>query len=232
MFKTFLIKLNDINYKDSLLIQEHLQNRLIQESFDIQYLLFVNYNQHIYTQGKYGNKSNLLIDKKIREKLNITLFETDRGGDITYHGPGQLVVYPIFNLKKMNYGVKKYVSDIEKVIKNLLYDMAVQPNTDENRTGVWVGGGKIASLGINIKKHITKHGFSININNDLSYFKYINTCGFKNMKVTSLKNELGKDINLDICYERLVLDMISIFNLDLIKSDAVEIADIPMKRAL
>lgn len=207
MVKTYLYKLHGINYKDSLFIQQHFQNKLLEQNSKEQFLLCVNYSDHIFTQGKNGRKHNLLISKEKMEKLKIDYIETDRGGDITYHGPGQIVIYPVFNLKLLKLGVKKYVNRIEMLVSEFLKYYGISSRTYESRPGIWVGESKIASIGINVKRHITKHGFSININNNLSYFEYINPCGFDNLNVTSLQNEIKSRVTPPDCYERLFLLM-------------------------
>lgn len=213
MNKTVLLGFDEITYRESLSIQEYLQNKLIQRETDFMYLLFVNYSEHIFTQGKNGKKENLLITSKESEKLNIKIFESDRGGDITYHGPGQLVCYPIFDLKKLNLGVKQFVGKIEKLIETFLGELDIAAMSVSKKQGVWVSDKKIASVGFNIKRFITKHGFSLNINNDLSYFQYINPCGYEDLKVTSVFSELGRNIDKEHCRNRLCELMENYFKL-------------------
>lgn len=232
MSKIKLLEFENISYRESLSIQEDLQKKIILNDSDDMFLLFVNYNEHIFTFGKYGNKENLLIDKDIIEKLNIKIFESDRGGDITYHGPGQLVVYPIFNLKKLNLRVKKFVRKIELVIKSFLKELKIESEILEKKPGLWVGNKKIASIGFNIKRHITKHGFSLNLSNDLSYYKYINTCGFEGLELTSIKNEINRSISTQFCYERLNFYIESFFETSTEKCVSNEVVDSQLIKVL
>ena len=140
--------------------------------------------------GKNANPSNIL-------NKNCKLFQTDRGGDVTYHGPGQLVGYPIIHLKKMGLGIKSYVSKIEILLIRILNDYDIVASTREGLTGVWVNDRKIASIGIRVSQWVTTHGFSLNINTDMSYFSNIISCGIDNISMTSMEQELGRKISMD-----------------------------------
>ncbi len=232
MVKTLLLKLDGITYRESLSIQEYLQRKLVFKEASCMYLLFVNYKQHIFTHGKNGKKNNLLIKDDECKKLDIKVFESDRGGDITYHGPGQLVCYPIFNLKELNLGVKQFVARIEEVIKAFLIELGMVPQSLEKKPGVWVFDKKIASVGLNIKRHITKHGFSLNIDNELSYYRYINPCGYSGLEMTSVKNELATKIDHDYCCERIKHYIESSFNINIVESSTNEVLDNLLKKVL
>jgi len=158
-------------------------------------LLFVEH-PHVYTLGKSGNHDNLLIKNEFLEKINATYYHIDRGGDITYHGPGQIVGYPIFDLEHFGIHLKQYIYGIEESIILFLKDMGIQANRLEGATGVWLDSGstlarKICAIGVKGSRHITMHGFAFNVNTDLDYFAYINPCGFEDKGVTSLEKELG-----------------------------------------
>ncbi|WP_375322859.1 lipoyl(octanoyl) transferase LipB [Candidatus Karelsulcia muelleri] len=151
------------------------------------YLLFVEHN-HVYTLGKRGSYKNLLFNKKKKSILKI-----DRGGDITYHGPGQLVCYPIFDLTNFDLDIYKYLRFLEEVIIKLIYNYCIKGYRISNKTGVWVNYknkiNKICAIGIRISRFVTMHGLALNVNTDLSYFNNIIPCGIKNKGVTSINVE-------------------------------------------
>lgn len=170
-------------------------------------LLFCEH-PHVYTIGKSGKRENLLISKDQSRKYNIEFFETDRGGDITYHGPGQIVMYPIIDLDKYGLGVKDYIYLLEFMIIDILKEYGIEGEVSTGNIGVWIGTGtnnerKICSIGIKVSRKITMHGIALNVNTDLSYFNYINPCGFTEKGVTSLKNELLKEIKIKEIKEKI-----------------------------
>lgn len=159
------------------------------------YLVFCEH-PHVYTLGKSGDEHNLLIDYIQLQAKDATFVHTNRGGDITYHGPGQLVGYPIFNLEDFHIGLKQYVFKIEEAIINCLADYNIECERLEKATGVWLDVGKpscrkICAIGVRSSKFVTMHGFALNVNTDLTYFNYINPCGFIDKGVTSMEKEIG-----------------------------------------
>ena len=195
--------LNRKNYQDTLKIQESLLEQvLINRSED--YLILVEH-EHVYTLGKNANSSNILTKA-------CDIIQTDRGGDVTYHGPGQLVAYPIINLKIRKIGVKSYVKKIEQLISDTLMHYRLETHVPVNETGIWVKDKKIASIGIHVSKGVTIHGLAININTDLSYFENIISCGIEGVKMTTLDKELGKKIAMNDIKKQLVSNFNIIFN--------------------
>jgi lipoyl(octanoyl) transferase len=160
-----------------------------------QYLLFCEH-PHVYTLGKSGDEHNLLIRQDFLKKINATYYRTNRGGDITYHGPGQIVGYPIVDLELMGLGLKQYVTLLEDAIIELLIRHGIESSQMEGATGVWldadhpVKARKICAIGVRSSRHITMHGFALNVNTNLDYFTYINPCGFESKGVTSMEKEL------------------------------------------
>ena len=160
------------------------------------YFLFVEH-PHVYTLGKSGDEHNLLIRQDFLNKINATYFRTNRGGDITYHGPGQIVGYPILDLEHLGIGIKQYITLLEAAIIELLLVYGISSSRMEGATGVWldadhpVKARKICAIGVRSSRHITMHGFALNVNTILDYFTYINPCGFETKGVTSMKKELG-----------------------------------------
>ena len=183
------------NYLDTLQIQESLRNQVLKNDSN-NFLIIVEHN-HVYTLGKNANSSNVL--NRICE-----IIPTQRGGDVTYHGPGQLVAYPIINLKKRKIGVKSYVAMIEKLISNILFDYGLKPHVPIKETGVWIDDRKIASIGIHVSRGVTMHGLAINVNTDLTYFDNIISCGIEGVKMTSMDKELGKKIRMNDIKKSLI----------------------------
>ena len=190
------------NYLDTLQIQESLRNQVLKNDSN-NFLIIVEHN-HVYTLGKNANSNNVL--NKICE-----IIPTQRGGDVTYHGPGQLVAYPIINLKKRKIGVKSYVAMIEKLISNILFDYGLKPHVPIKETGVWIDDRKIASIGIHVSRGVTMHGLAINVNTDLSYFDNIISCGIEGVKMTSMDKELGKKIRMNDIKKSLITHFNQIF---------------------
>ena len=151
---------------------------------------------HVYTLGKSGSESNLLINQIQLKAQEASFYKTDRGGDITYHGPGQIVGYPILDLEMLGICLKEYVYRIEETIIKTLKEFSISAERLEGATGVWIDtqtteARKICAIGVKASKYVTMHGFAFNINTDLDYFKSINPCGFTDKSVTSMEKELG-----------------------------------------
>lgn len=153
---------------------------------------------HVYTLGKSGHENNLLVDDKFLAKIGATYFKTDRGGDITYHGYGQLVVYPILNLERHGLSLKQYIHRLEQTIIETVAQYGIQAGRLQGATGVWVESQrKIAAIGVKASRYTTMHGIALNISTDLDYFSYINPCGFVDKGVTSIERESGKRVALE-----------------------------------
>lgn len=151
---------------------------------------------HVFTLGRGADSSNILAGAEQLQTNSVEVHETGRGGDVTYHGPGQLVGYPVINLKPDRCDVHRYVRDLEEVLIRTIADFGVIGTRIEGLTGVWVGNEKIAAIGVRIARWITSHGFALNVNTDLDYFKMIVPCGITDKGVTSLSRLLGKPIPL------------------------------------
>lgn len=169
----------------NIIINIKIYNRFLKKKIKIvpNYLLFVEHN-NVYTLGKIGSYKNLLLNNK-----NIIIYKIDRGGDITYHGPGQLVCYPIFDIINFYLDINKYLRIIEEVIIKLIYNYCIKGYRISNETGIWVYTRKICAIGIKVSRFVTMHGFALNVNTDLSYFNNIIPCGIKNKSVTSINVE-------------------------------------------
>jgi lipoyl(octanoyl) transferase len=186
------------------------------------YFLFVEH-PHVYTLGKSGHIENLLINEQALQDKGATFYKINRGGDITYHGPGQIVGYPILDLDNFFTDIHKYLRSLEEVIILTLADYGLKGERSEGETGVWIDVGtpfarKICAMGVRASRWVTMHGFALNVNTDLGYFDNIIPCGIRGKAVTSLNVELAKEtIPLAEVKERILLHFAEIFQTDLIK---------------
>lgn len=163
---------------------------------------------HVYTLGRSGKAENMLLDPERLRAVGADLFHIDRGGDITYHGPGQLVCYPILNLEDFRLGLKEYVHLLEEAVIRVCASYGIVADRLEGATGVWLDAHgararKICAIGVRSSRFVTMHGLAFNINTDLRYFSYINPCGFIDKGVTSLATELGGEVDFAQAQERL-----------------------------
>ena len=176
---------------------------------------------HVYTLGKSGQNQNLLIPDAFLEKINASFYKIDRGGDITYHGPGQIVGYPIIDLEALDIKVKDYVGGLEEMVIRTLADFGIKSARLEGATGVWLDTGvpgktrKICAIGVRVSRYVTMHGFALNVNTDLRYFQYINPCGFTDKGVTSMQQESGRELEIDNVRERLKEKFSEVFEVEL-----------------
>lgn len=225
MIKVKYIDLGICEYKKAWGIQEEYFNdsvkkRGIGDESIGNYLLFVEH-PHVYTLGKSGDEHNLLINSIQLRAQHASFVSTNRGGDITYHGPGQLVAYPIFDILKMNLGVKEYIEKLEQAVIETIAEYGIKGERLDGATGVWLDVGnpkkerKICAIGVKCSRHITMHGFALNINTDLNYFNYINPCGFVDKGVTSIAKELGKEVNYEEVKKKCLDKMLEIFNIEI-----------------
>jgi lipoate-protein ligase B len=191
MKKCTVFKLAPVNYDEALSFQFELVEKVKEKKGKESFLILLEH-QPVITLGKNGNKNNILVTEETLKKKGIILRHIDRGGDVTYHGPGQLVGYPILNLAYYKKSLKEYVHALEQSMIDTLAAFDVKATRDSKYIGVWIDGEKIGFVGTRITKEITYHGFALNINPDLEMFKLINPCGIPDRKVTSLEKLLGK----------------------------------------
>lgn len=163
---------------------------------------------HVYTLGRSGKEKNMLLSDEQLKAIDATLYHIDRGGDITYHGPGQLVCYPILNLDEFRMGLKEYVHFLEEAVINVCASYGIEAGRLDKATGVWIDAEtsrarKICAIGVRSSHYVTMHGLALNVNTDLRYFSYINPCGFIDKGVTSLRRELKNEVSMDEVKQRL-----------------------------
>lgn len=212
-----------IDYKTCWDIQEAKMAEVIERKqmglITLHHLYFVEH-PHVYTLGKSGQENNLLINPDFLEKIQARFYRINRGGDITYHGPGQLVGYPIFDLEAMQLSARIYIYNLEESVIQYLAGCGVTAGRLDNAIGVWLDAGipgkarKICSIGVRISRSVTMHGFAFNINTDLGYFSHINPCGFVDKGVTSLAKETGRQWDLEEVKKGLLQKMCAVFGFD------------------
>lgn len=174
---------------------------------------------HVYTLGKSGEQNNLLIADEFLKKIDATYYKINRGGDITYHGPGQIVGYPIIDLERFNLQVKQYIANLEQSIILTLSEFGIRSERLNGATGVWLDTNqpqktrKICAIGVKASRFITMHGFAFNVNTNLEYFNYINPCGFVDKGVTSMEKELGQKQDLNFVKQVLKQKMEEVFGM-------------------
>jgi len=188
-------RLGTVAYTDGLALQESLVGRRREGSIPDTLLLLEH--PHVITLGTGSHPENVLADAGERARLGIELYETGRGGDVTYHGPGQLVGYPILDLKPDRRDLHRYLRDLEEVLISAAGTLGVHAARVPGLTGVWTPTGKLAAIGVRVSSGwITSHGFALNVHTDLRYFASIVPCGIKDRDVTSLERELGRRVTL------------------------------------
>ena len=192
------------NYNIALSKQEFTREELIKKTGK-DTLILLEHN-HIYTLGKNANRDNIL-------KNDCEIIQTDRGGDVTYHGPGQLIGYPIINLKRIGLGVKSYVNHIESLLIAVVHEHNIDAHTKKGKPGVWVDNKKIGSIGIRVSHGVTSHGFSLNVNTDMNYFSNIISCGIDDVLMTSMEKELGTELFIDDIKQSIILHFNRLFNI-------------------
>jgi lipoyl(octanoyl) transferase len=206
-----------VGSKKDLPINENNQNKPLPGT-----LIFVEH-PHVYTLGKSGSENNLLLDLIQIKAKDASFYKIDRGGDITYHGPGQIVAYPIFDLEAIGIGLKEYIFRLEEAIILTLKEYGISASRLAGGTGVWLDpeiagkARKICAIGVRASKFVTMHGFAFNVNTDLTYFNHINPCGFTDKGVTSLQKELGALQDFESVKSSVKKNLQIIFDLNWIK---------------
>lgn len=218
-----------IDYKKAWDLQRDIFNQRLENN--ISDVLLLLEHPHTYTLGKTADKKHLVGSEEYLKKNEISVYDIDRGGDITYHGPGQIVGYPIINLKNWYQDTHKYLRALEETIIKTCADYGVTAGREPEYTGVWIEDRKIAAIGIKVSRWITMHGFAFNINSDLTFFGGIIPCGIQDKAVTSLENETGKKIDIQEVKINLRKNFKQIFNYDkVIEDNKDKILNIPLTK--
>ena len=186
------IPLGLLDYQAAYDLQRRLHAQVV--AGELPDLLLLLEHPHVYTLGRRGQQSHILASDEALTQLGVETHFTDRGGETTYHGPGQLVGYPIVNLRRWGGGVRKYVETLEQVLIGTLSEFGITAHSEGKPTGVWVEDAKIAAIGVRVSRSVTMHGFALNVSPDLSFFDHIVPCGMPGARVTSMAQELGQEI--------------------------------------
>ena len=187
--------LGDLDYQKAYDLQLSLVEKVL--SGQEPNTLLMLEHPHVYTKGRLSKDSDVLLTEEELAAKGIPVYETDRGGQVTYHGPGQLVVYPIVNLKDWG-GPVKYVRALEQVVIATLTEMGITANRESGNTGVWTSQGKLSAIGVKISRGIAFHGFALNVNTDLAYYQNIIPCGIADRPVTSMASILGQPVDMEL----------------------------------
>ncbi len=212
--KLNIVNLGRVEYGQALKIQETLLAKSQKQEVDDTLLLLEH--PPVLTMGVRADKKNIFLSQEVLEAYSVPVYEVKRGGDVTYHGPGQIVGYSIFNLARHGKSIKDFVGKMQEVFVRLLMDEygIYAHKKDGTHTGVWVGNDKIAAIGIAVQRWVTMHGFAFNINTDLSHFTWINPCGLTGRGVTSLQKLTGKAQDMDRLYRLTAQYFCMVFNME------------------
>lgn len=232
--KVNIVRLGEIDYQEAWDYQESLFKKTVDVKIDnrtkgdpkleslTENFLILCEHPHVYTLGKSGSLENLLLDNKGLQDHKATFYKINRGGDITYHGPGQLVCYPIIDLENFFTDIHKYLRFLEEAVILTLSEYGVDAGRIEGLTGVWLdyrpsdsNPRKICAMGVKSSRWVTMHGLAFNINSDLSYFGHIIPCGIEDKAVTSLNKELGHDVLMEEVESRLINNILTTFEMQL-----------------
>ncbi len=219
-----IYELGTVPYEKALEYQENLLAKRIAE--EIRDSLILLEHPPTITTGRKGNTGNLLVREEYLKKHGISFIHASRGGDITFHGPGQIVGYPILNLKNHEMDIRKHLRNIEEVIIRTLGDFEIEGRRIDGVTGVWVKRSKIASIGIAIRKWVTYHGFALNVSTNLDYFELILSCGITDVRITSIGSWLGdkENVRMDDVTQSVIKNFMGVFGFeDFILKDEKEI---------
>ncbi len=211
-------RLGQIDYLEAWALQKALAESVAAGDTDILLLL-----EHppTYTLGARGGEANLLVPRDVLESQGLAVYNTDRGGNVTFHGPGQLVGYPIFNLRKLSIGIRQYLRCLEEVLIQALEGFGLSSDRCEGYTGVWAGEEKVAAIGVKVTaKRITQHGFALNVNTDLSYFSRIIPCGISDRGVTTLSRLLERAVTPAEAADPIVKAFSSVFAMEMVEVPA------------
>jgi lipoyl(octanoyl) transferase len=189
----------------------------------VHHLLFVEHPP-VYTLGKSGKMDHVLISEEERQKNNLGFYKINRGGDITFHGPGQIVAYPIFDLEKFYTDIGRYMRSLEEVVIRTCADYGIEAGRSPGETGVWLDAGKrgherkICAIGVRCSRWVTMHGFAFNVNTNLDYFNNIIPCGIQNKQVTSLARELKREMDMEEVKQKVKANFEGVFDIELVEA--------------
>ncbi|HUQ92703.1 MAG TPA: lipoyl(octanoyl) transferase LipB [Bryobacteraceae bacterium] len=225
MLRCAIRDVGPINFEEAYALQQELVSARKQGLIPDQ-LLFLEH-PHVITMGRNGRSENLLATPEMLAQAGVAFHHTDRGGDVTYHGPGQVVAYPIFDLKDWKRDVVAYVRGLEQVVIGTLSDFGIEGSRVEGCTGVWVEGRKVCAIGVHLSRWVTSHGLALNVNTNLEYFRYIIPCGLTK-PVTSM-TALGSVATRDEVVARLAAHFIRVFDLEIQYDSDTQAKSVPLE---
>jgi len=207
-------QLGRVEYSEALELQR--RNVALCKAGTIPDTLLLLEHPHVYTFGRSAKREHLLVSKQFLAKAGVEVFGTDRGGDITYHGPGQLVGYPILDLTRHRRDIVWYMRSLEEVFIGAAAGFGIRAGRINGVTGVWVGDEKLVAMGVHISRWVTSHGFAFNVNTDLRYFEYIVPCGLRGKGVTSLQKLLGQNVEMETVAKRVIEEFDQVFGFEMV----------------
>ena len=211
ILKLNVVNLGKMDYQEALDLQFKLLEK--RQKGEINDTILIVEHPPVITLGRNAKRENVLFSDQYLKEHNVDIVEINRGGDVTYHGPGQIVGYPIVNIKEQKLGIKDVVYKLEEMIINLLKDKyKIDAKRDNINNGVWVDGEKITAVGLAVKRWVTMHGFALNVSTDLSFFKLIVPCGIESREVTNIKKLIGENLNIENVIKYVIDYFISEFN--------------------
>ena len=212
-------RLGLIEYSEAYQLQTELVRRRLEG--EISNTLLLLEHPPTITVGRFGKPENILVSRAQLEGEGISLVFTDRGGDVTYHGPGQLVGYPIIDLRSSGRNIRQYIYELEEVIIRTLRDFSLEAYRDASHPGVWINGEEIAAIGLGIRRWIAMHGFALNVSPSLEHFSLIKPCGFADRKATSISSILSREIPMEEVVESLITHFSVVFDAEMIRASNI-----------
>ena len=223
--RCFCADLGLMDYREAWKLQTDLVDARIKDNIVSDVVLFLEHSP-VFTLGRRGGDENLLVSESFLEKSGISVVQVERGGNITYHGPGQLVVYPIMDLQTARIGVVEFVEALEKVMLNTVALWGIKAERSSANRGIWVGDKKLGSIGVALRKGVSFHGLALNVDLDLLPFSWIQPCGLQDVQMTSIKQELSREVSMNRVQEKLKENFESVFSRQLVDKSWSEIKDI------
>ncbi len=218
----YRVDMGTMDYTEALALQQILARVRSKGLLDRDVILLVEHPA-VFTMGRRGGRDNLNVSEAFLEKQGIRIVQVERGGDITYHGPGQLVAYPILNLVTSWFGVREYVDILEEVMIRTAKEFGVEAGRNPVNRGVWVDNRKLGSIGIAVQKSVSFHGLALNVNPSMEHFGWINPCGLHGICMTSLCNETGEIVNMNQVRRALSRYMADLFSVELVDAGILEL---------
>ena len=225
MHRWSLLALGETEYGDALSLQHRLLAALRDQTQMGMGVVLMVEHPPVFTLGRRGGLENLCVSKAFLADSGIPVVHAERGGNITYHGPGQLVAYPVVDLRAMGIGVVDFVTGLEETMIRTAGDWGIAAKRDARNRGVWSGSCKLGSIGIAVRRGISFHGLALNVNPDLTPFSYIHPCGLENVAMTSMEKVAARPVSMAEVRRNLAAHMAAVFHVDLVESDAGQMVD-------